>query len=80
MTHTLSSASGEYALYLDGNGPTELVLNLPSGEYSVFWVDVVSGEKKDGGTFRHPGGDKTVKSPAFKNGIALRISRRQESK
>jgi hypothetical protein len=80
VTHTLSSASGEYALYLDGSGPTALVLNLPEGEYSIFWVDVVSGEKKHGGTFRYPGGDKTVKSPAFKNGIALRISRRQESK
>jgi len=80
VTHSLSSAGGEYAVYLDGNGPTELVLNLPAEEYSVFWIDVVSGEKKDAGTFRHPGGDKTVKSPTFKNGIALRISRRHESK
>jgi len=79
VTHTLSSASGKHAVYLDGNGPTELVLNLPAGEYSVFWVDVISGEKKDEGTFRHSGGDKSVMSPAFKNGIALRISRRQES-
>jgi len=76
MTHTLSSRRGEYAMYLDGNGPTELVLNLPAGEYSSTWVDVVSGENKDGGTLQQGGGTRVVKSLAFRNGIALRISRR----
>jgi hypothetical protein len=80
VTHTLGSERGEYATYLDGNGPTELVLNLPAGEYSVSWVDVVSGEKTDAGTFRHSGGERTLKSPVFKSGIGLRISRRQESR
>ena len=76
VTHALSSAKGEYAIYLDGNGPTELSLNLPAGDYGLLWVDVVSGEKKDAGTFRHSGGEKKVASPEFKNGIALRFSRR----
>lgn len=76
VTHTLSSAKGEYAMYLDGNGPTDLVLNLPAGEYSGSWVDVVSGEAKDGGAFRHGGGEKVLKTPVFKNGIAMRLRRR----
>ena len=73
VTHALSSAHGEYAMYLDGNGATELALNLPAGNYSVWWVDVVSGEKKDAGKFSHPGGEMKITSPAFKNGIALRM-------
>ena len=74
-THALSSGRGESAVYLDGNGPTDLILNLPAGEYAVWWVDVVSGDKRDGGTFKHGGGEKRVKSPTFKGGIAMRIAR-----
>jgi hypothetical protein len=77
VTHALSSERGEYAMYLDGSGPTFLILNLPAGEYAVWWVDVVSGEKTDGGTFKPEGGDKRVRSPVFKGGIAMRISRRE---
>ena len=75
VTHALSSERGVSAVYLDGNGPTELILNLPAGEYAVWWVDVASGNKNDGGTFKHEGGEKRVKSPMFKGGIAMRISR-----
>src|SRR4029077_11588926 len=75
VTHALSSGRGQYELYLDGNGPVELSLNLPAGEYAVWWVDVVSGEKKDVGSFKHAGEEKTITSPAFRNGIAMRISR-----
>ena len=75
VAHAMSSGR-EYAIYLDGNGPSEVNVNLPAGEYVVSWVDVVSGEKKDAGTFRHDGGSKAIQSPAFKNGIAVRISRR----
>jgi hypothetical protein len=76
VTHTLSSGRGEYAMYLDGNGPAELRLNLPAGEYVVWWVDVVSGEKHEE-RIRHEGGEKMVQSPAFRNGIGVRISRRE---
>ena len=80
VTHTLSSERGEYATYLDGSGQTLLVLRLPKGEYSIAWVDVATGEKKGGeGVFRHAGGEQRVKSPVFKNGIAMRISRQPES-
>jgi hypothetical protein len=76
VTHTLSSGRGEYAMYLDGHGPAELKLNLPAGEYAVWWMDVVSGEKHED-RIRHEGGEKIVRSPAFRNGIGVRISRRE---
>ncbi|HXJ86323.1 MAG TPA: hypothetical protein VMS18_05865 [Candidatus Binatia bacterium] len=79
VAHALS-ATGQYAIYLDGNGPSELSLNLPAGEYTVSWVDVVSGEKKDAADFQHRGGERVLKSPSFRNGVALRISRRGESR
>ncbi|HYM78796.1 MAG TPA: hypothetical protein VE377_22685 [Candidatus Dormibacteraeota bacterium] len=76
VTHAMSSAR-EYAIYLDGNGPVELSLNLPVGEYAMWWVDVASGEKKYPGTVKYEGGELVVKSPAFRNGMAVRISRRE---
>jgi hypothetical protein len=75
VAHALSSGRGEYAIYLDGNGPVELRLNLPAGEYEVSWVDVVSGEKVPA-TVKRLGGELVVKSPAFRSGMAVRISRR----
>jgi hypothetical protein len=75
-THMLSSRAGEYALYLDGDGATEISVNLPAGTYSLSWLDITTGDKKDGGEFAHHGGQKTLTTPAFRNGIAARISRR----
>ena len=39
----LSSPAKQYAIYLDGNGPTELVVTLPPGNYSAEWISVSSG-------------------------------------
>jgi hypothetical protein len=39
-------------------------------------VDVFTGDKKDGEAFKHPGGEKVLKTAAFRNGIAVRISRK----
>jgi len=76
VTHTLSSAEGEYAVYVDGNGPTELVLSLPAGQYEMSWVDVVTGKASGAENFVHGGGERMVKSPAFRGGIAMLMRRR----
>jgi hypothetical protein len=76
VTHMLSSHTGQYAMYVDGNGPAEISLKLPPGQYSVQWVDVITGDEKDVGGFKHPGGEKILKSAAFRDGIAARISRK----
>jgi hypothetical protein len=80
VTHLLSSPSGEYAMYVDGEGPSEITMKLPAGRYSATWVDVISGKRKDAGSFQHAGGERSLTSPQFKNGIALRITKNQESK
>ncbi len=75
VTHMLSTP-GDYAMYVDGDGPTEITFKLPAGEYSATRVDVVTGEKKDTGQFKHAGGEKILKTPEFRNGIAMRIRRK----
>lgn len=79
-THALSSAGGEYAIYVDGNGPLELSLNLPAGRYEVWWVNVLSGQKTVPWSFQHAGGTRRIGSGEFEKGIALRISRRESRK
>ena len=76
VTHTLSSAKGEYAIYIDGSGPAEILLNLPRGQYEINWIDVVHGGTRGGGGFHHDGGEKLVKTPQFSNGIAMRLRKR----
>jgi hypothetical protein len=78
MTHTLSSPHREYATYVDGKGPTELTLNLPNGLYDASWVDVATGQSLGSSTLQG-GGDRVVKSPAFRNGVALRVRRREST-
>jgi len=69
----LSNLGREYGVYFDGTGPTEVTLELPRGQYSGEWVNVRTGmiERPEG--FSHEGGDKVLRSPAFQNGIALRL-------
>lgn len=71
----LSSPGREYAVYLDGDGPAEVLLELPAGEYWLEWVNTKTGETEGQERFRHRGGEKTLQSPAFQNGIALRIEK-----
>jgi hypothetical protein len=75
VTHMLSSRKGEYAMYVDGNGPAEITFSLPAGTYEFSWIDVATGGTSGSG-FVHAGGEKTVKAPAFKNGIAMRLRQR----
>jgi hypothetical protein len=76
VIHMLSSSKGEYAMYVDGKGPTEIVLTLAAGEYAVSWMDVVTGQARDMPGVWHSGGDWTLKSPEFREGIALRVRRK----
>jgi hypothetical protein len=73
--HVLSSPRGEYAMYVDGDGRADLVLNLPAGEYGLTWVDVATGAVRDGGVIGG-GKDVMVKTPDLKGGVAGRIRRK----
>ena len=80
VMHALSAARREYAIYLDGNGPTDIFLNLPGGRFERWWVDVRTGAVEGRKTFVHKGGSIFIASPPFRGGIAMRISRREKSR
>jgi hypothetical protein len=73
--HVLSNPGREYAMYLDGNGPAELQLDLPQGNYSAEWFNVRMGSIERTEDFHHAGAIKRLTAPPFSGGIALRIVR-----
>ncbi len=76
IPHVLSNPGHEYAMYFDGNGPIAVTLELPAGDFSGDWVNVKNGSVERKESFQHHGGEKMLQSPAFQNGIALRLRRR----
>jgi len=42
----LWAANGVYAIYLDGDGPTAITLDLPAGDYAGEWTDIVTGNSQ----------------------------------
>jgi hypothetical protein len=78
VAHALSNPGHEYAIYLDGNGPTELTLTLPPGDYKLEWINTKTGATDKTEDFHHASGDKTLTSPTFDNGIALRLTRTEK--
>ncbi|HEY2822235.1 MAG TPA: hypothetical protein VGJ06_14420 [Candidatus Acidoferrum sp.] len=75
VAHALSNPGHEYAIYLDGKGPSDLTLTLPSGDYKMEWLNTKTGATDKSEEFHHAGGDKTLTSPSFENGIALSLTR-----
>jgi hypothetical protein len=62
-------------MYFDGDGPSEIILDLPAGSYSGEWIEITAGNAVPLGGFRHSGGEKIVRTPDFGGGIALRLTR-----
>jgi hypothetical protein len=76
IPHGLSDTKGHFAFYFDGKGPTKVNFKLLAGDYSAEWINVLTGETTQRETFsHHGGGEKHLVSPAFKQGIALRLVR-----
>ena len=75
VVHALSSSKGEYAVYLDGNGPTTVALSLPGGKFERWWTDVRTGAVLERKTFEQKSGPIELTTPTFREGIALRIRR-----
>jgi hypothetical protein len=71
----LSNPGKEYAIYLDGNGPADVTLDLPAGSYAGEWTNPQSGQTTAVPSFRHPGGEMLLHPPAIRDGIALRLIR-----
>ncbi len=75
FARAMSSPRGVYAVYLDGNGPSHLMLRLPSGNYNGEWLNTVTGEATAVMNLKCAGVHCSLDSPAFENGIALRLMR-----
>ena len=71
----LSWPGQTYAFYLDGAGPADLMLSLPAAHYAGQWIDVLTGNTVAREDLRTTGKVITLRSPAFADGIALRLDR-----
>ena len=78
IPHALSSPGQIYAIYLDGDGPTDVTLDIPPGDYEQTWIDVKSGRGAQSASVQHAGGTLVLHSPVFKDGIALRLAKQRE--
>jgi hypothetical protein len=76
----LATPRGQYAMYLDGSGPSAITMELAAGNYSGEWVDVATGSATPLAPFRHAGGERVLRTPEFRNGLALRLTRAPASR
>ena len=73
VAHALVSRGRVYAIYLDGDGPADLMLALPQGHFHADWLDVKSGKIVKAEDVQNPSGEIMLHSPEFKGGIALKV-------
>jgi len=64
-----------YAIYVNGPGKANLVLDIPKGKYKADWIDTKTGKVEKNQMFEHSGGTRTLASPGYNDDIALRILR-----
>jgi len=70
--HSSEKVGGSYTV-VPGEYREELVLTLGFGRYRAEWVDPETGSILGAEAFSHQGGARTLKTPAYKIDIALRI-------
>ena len=64
-----------YAIYINGGSEAQLQVDLPGGTYSAQWLNTKTGKIDKKEAFKHAGGTRILKSPDYKDDIALRILR-----
>ena len=69
----LSEFGKAYAIYVSGGTKAELVIDLPAGAFRAAWLNTKTGKVEQTDSFQHPGGQKTLTSPAYTEDIALRL-------
>ncbi len=78
--HCLAHRGHEYAVYVVGNGPAEFDVELPQGRWRFEWIDTLQGRTLAESTQQHSGGALRLRSPAFRDDIALRIRRAEATR
>jgi hypothetical protein len=68
----LSTPAGDYAIYLDGDGPSDLTLRLSEGQYTGEWLDIRTGAATKLPPFA---AGEPLRTPEFRGGLALHLTR-----
>jgi hypothetical protein len=71
----LSNPGIAYAIYLAGDGPSDVELGVPPFEYRVEWLDPKTGANRGSRSIRVQDGPLKLRTPDFRGEIALRIVR-----
>lgn len=71
----LADAGRAYAIYLNGGGRANLVLDLPAGRYVAEWLNTETGQIAKRERIDHDGGKRAFKSPRYAQDIALSVKR-----
>lgn len=58
-----------------GDYQTDLVLNLPAGNYQLTWIEPKDASVRSTAPLAHPGGRATIATPKYREDIALTIQR-----
>ena len=73
--YALSEPGRQYAIYIFGAPRAQLALDLPSGNYSIEWLNPISGRIEKREKLKHPGGPANLSSPLDAPEVALRLAR-----
>ncbi|MBN2328282.1 MAG: cellulase family glycosylhydrolase [Candidatus Omnitrophica bacterium] len=71
----LANEGKEYAVYLRKGNKAAVSLQAPQGVYFAEWMNTITGKIDQSLRVNHPGGDITLESPEYVEGIALRIKK-----
>ena len=71
--YVLAETGKQYAIYWMGGQQVQLELNLPKGNYSLEWMNPLSGKSEKKIELNHAGGKAKFDSPAYSEDFSLRI-------
>ncbi|RMG65561.1 MAG: hypothetical protein D6722_15825 [Bacteroidetes bacterium] len=63
------------AVYLHGQGPATLRLDLPAGTWQATWLNPATGDRSQALPIQHPGGELVLATPPFGPDLALGLRR-----
>jgi hypothetical protein len=72
----LAEAGRQYAMYFCGAHVSEVQLNLAKGNYLIEWIDPVTGGVLGHFSFKHPGGQAHLTTPAYSEDLAVSVKKR----
>jgi len=73
--NVLLKEARRYAVYINGNGLSSLSLRIPTGTYTVDWLNTRTGRIDKHEKLTHSGGDMKLTAPEYADDIALKIIR-----